>query len=150
MIPAGTACTVCAFTCTVQSGLPSVKSTQEVLCNKCSLPKLQCLRKYFSLFLLLHGLVFHFKVPSEGFFSAYISIIIVVFLVWIIEIVPSPRFKKLGAKLSLGLIYALSFRIQAASYFPQSWVLKTELGTFEWWISGLRLNPLFFLISLLT
>ena len=23
----------------------------------------------------------------------------------------------------------------------------SELGTFEWWISGLRLNPLFFLIS---
>ena len=23
----------------------------------------------------------------------------------------------------------------------------TELGTFEWWISGLMLNPLFFLIS---
>ena len=23
----------------------------------------------------------------------------------------------------------------------------SELGTFEWWISGLRLDPLFFLIS---
>ena len=37
----------------------------------------------------------------------------------------SPRFKKfgkiwLGTKLSLGLIYDLSFLIQAASYFPQS------------------------------
>ena len=37
----------------------------------------------------------------------------------------SRRFKKigkirLGSKLSLGLIYGLSFRIQAASYFPQS------------------------------
>ena len=37
----------------------------------------------------------------------------------------SQRFKKfgkirLGSKLSLGLIYGLSFRIQAASYFPQS------------------------------
>ena len=37
----------------------------------------------------------------------------------------SPRFKKfvkirLRSKLSLGLIYGLSFRIQAASYFPQS------------------------------
>ena len=44
----------------------------------------------------------------------------------------SPRFKKfwkirLGSKLSLGLIYGLSFQIQAASYFPQSWVQKTEL-----------------------
>ena len=29
-------------------------------------------------------------------------------------------------------------------YLPHFW---SELGTFEWWISGLRLNPLFFLIS---
>ena len=29
-------------------------------------------------------------------------------------------------------------------YPTQTW---SELGTFEWWISGLRLNPLFFLIS---
>ena len=41
----------------------------------------------------------------------------------------SPRFKKfvkirLGSKLSLGLIYGLSFRIQDASYFPQSFELK--------------------------
>ena len=28
--------------------------------------------------------------------------------------------------------------------------ILAELGTFEWWISGLRLNPLFFLISRLT
>ena len=34
---------------------------------------------------------------------------------------------RLGSKLSLGLIYGLSFRIQAASYFPQSWVQKTGL-----------------------
>ena len=38
--------------------------------------------------------------------------------------IPSPRFKKfveiwLGSKLSLELIYGLSFRIKAASYFPQ-------------------------------
>ena len=33
----------------------------------------------------------------------------------------------LTSKLSLGLIYGLSFRIQAASYFPQSWVQKTGL-----------------------
>ena len=32
----------------------------------------------------------------------------------------SPRFKKIGSKLSLGPIYDLSFRIQPASYFPQS------------------------------
>jgi len=25
--------------------------------------------------------------------------------------------------------------------------ITAELGTFEWWISGLRLDPLFFLIS---
>ena len=31
---------------------------------------------------------------------------------------------RVGSKLSLGLIYGLSFRIQAASYFPQSWVQK--------------------------
>ena len=29
-------------------------------------------------------------------------------------------------------------------------VLTSELGTFEWWISGLMLDPLFFLISKLT
>jgi len=29
----------------------------------------------------------------------------------------------------------------------QTKVLTSELGTFEWWISGLRLDPLFFLIS---
>ena len=28
--------------------------------------------------------------------------------------------------------------------------IHSELGTFEWWISGLRLNPLSFLISRLT
>ena len=44
----------------------------------------------------------------------------------------SPRFKKfgkirLGSKLMLGLIYGLSFRIQASSYFTQSWVQKTGL-----------------------
>ena len=44
----------------------------------------------------------------------------------------SSRFKKfekilLESKLSLGLIYGLSFRIQAASYFPESWVQKTGL-----------------------
>ena len=44
----------------------------------------------------------------------------------------SPRFKKfgeirLGSKLSLDLIYGLSFRIKAASYFPQSWIQKTGL-----------------------
>ena len=43
-----------------------------------------------------------------------------------------PRFKKfvkirLESKLSLGLIYGLSFRIQAASYFPPSWIQKTDL-----------------------
>ena len=26
-------------------------------------------------------------------------------------------------------------------------LIFTELGTFEWWISGLMLDPLFFLIS---
>jgi len=26
-------------------------------------------------------------------------------------------------------------------------VIPTELGTFEWWISGLMLDPLFFLLS---
>ena len=26
-------------------------------------------------------------------------------------------------------------------------IMTSELGTFEWWISGLRLDPLFFLIS---
>ena len=76
--------------------------------------------------------------------------------IWLITVglsILSPRFKKfgkiwLGPKLSLGLIYDLSFRIQAASYFPQSSVLKrTELKTFEWWISGLMLNPLLLLIS---
>ena len=46
--------------------------------------------------------------------------------------IQSRRFKKLGkirlrSKLSLGLIYDLSFRIQAASYFSQSWVQKTGL-----------------------
>ena len=44
----------------------------------------------------------------------------------------SSRLKKfekilLESKLSLGLIYGLSFRIQAASYFPESWVQKTGL-----------------------
>ena len=28
-----------------------------------------------------------------------------------------------------------------------SGLVKPELGTFEWWISGLMLDPLFFLIS---
>ena len=46
--------------------------------------------------------------------------------------IQSPRFKKFGkiwlsSKLSLGLIYDLSFRIPAAFYFPQSWVQKTGL-----------------------
>jgi len=41
----------------------------------------------------------------------------------------SPQFKKfgkirLGSKLLLGFIYGLSFQIQAASNFPQSWVKK--------------------------
>ena len=53
-----------------------------------------------------------------------------------------PRLKKfgkirLGSKLSLGLIDGLSFRIQTASYFPQSWVKKTALyniwGIFHDW-----------------
>ena len=41
---------------------------------------------------------------------------------------PAKTFGKIrfGSKLSLGL-YGLSFRIQAASYFPQSWVQKTGL-----------------------
>ena len=44
----------------------------------------------------------------------------------------SPRFKKLGkirfgSKLSLDLIYRLSFRIQAEFYISQSWVQKTGL-----------------------
>jgi len=30
---------------------------------------------------------------------------------------------------------------------PSTPEIKTEPGTFEWWISGLRLDPLFFLIS---
>ena len=52
------------------------------------------------------------------------------YVIW--EIVQSPRFNKfgkirLGAKLSLGLIYALSFCIQTASYIAQSWVQKTGL-----------------------
>ena len=46
--------------------------------------------------------------------------------------------------------------------FPKSWIKKmihdtekvccvcSELGTLEWWISGLMLNPLFLLISRLT
>ena len=37
MIRAGTTFTVCAFSCTVQSGLPSI------LCNKCSLERWKCL-----------------------------------------------------------------------------------------------------------
>ena len=41
-------------------------------------------------------------------------------------------FKKIGeirlsSKLSLDLIYGLSFRIKAASYFPQSWIQNTGL-----------------------
>ena len=48
------------------------------------------------------------------------------------DTVLSPRFKKfgeirLGSKLSLDLIYGLSFRIKAASYFPQSLIQKTGL-----------------------
>ena len=44
----------------------------------------------------------------------------------------SPRFKKFGkirlwSKLSLGLIYGMSFLIQAASYFQQSLVQKTGI-----------------------
>ena len=44
----------------------------------------------------------------------------------------SPGLKKFGKirfgfKLSLGLIYGLSFRIQTTSYFPKSWVHKTGL-----------------------
>ena len=47
----------------------------------------------------------------------------------ILYFVQSPRLKKigkiqLGSYLLLGLIYGLSFRIQAASYFLQSWVKK--------------------------
>ena len=30
---------------------------------------------------------------------------------------------------------------------PMLWSVQTELKTLEWWISGLMLNPLFFLIS---
>ena len=46
--------------------------------------------------------------------------------------IQSLRFKKirkiwLGSKLLLGLIYCLSFWIQNASYFPQSWVQKNSL-----------------------
>ena len=32
----------------------------------------------------------------------------------------------------------------------RSKVLASELGTLEWWISGLMLNPLFLIISRLT
>ena len=38
---AGQVCTVYAFSNTVQSGLPSAKSTQHGLCNKCSLARSQ-------------------------------------------------------------------------------------------------------------
>ena len=55
----------------------------------------------------------------------------------------SPRFKKfgkirLGSKLSLGLIYDLSFWIQAASYFPQSWVKKKH--TQHWALFSAKTN----------
>ena len=48
------------------------------------------------------------------------------------DIYSEPAIKKFGkiwlsSKLSLGLIYDLSFWIQAAFYFPQSWVQKTGL-----------------------
>ena len=40
----------------------------------------------------------------------------------------SPRFKNFGKiRFALGLIYGLSNRIQAAFYFPQSWVQNTGL-----------------------
>jgi len=31
--------------------------------------------------------------------------------------------------------------------FEAKTTVESELGTFEWWISGLMLDPLFFLIS---
>ena len=51
---------------------------------------------------------------------------------------------RLGSKLSLGLIYYLRFRIQTASYFPQSWVKKKNILIFyladfhgrDWCIQG--------------
>ena len=51
---------------------------------------------------------------------------------WIFNMLPEPAIKKigkiwLGSKLSLGLMYGLSFRIQTTLYFPQSWVQKTGL-----------------------
>ena len=39
---------------------------------------------------------------------------------------------RLGSKLSLGLIYGLSFQFQAASYFPQSWrIFMVGIGAFR-------------------
>ena len=55
------------------------------------------------------------------------------FLCW-----PEPPIKKIREnKLLFGLIYGLSFRIQAASYFPQSWVHKTGRN---WRIPGFDEN----------
>ena len=54
---------------------------------------------------------------------------------------------RLGSKLSLGFIYGLSFRIQAAYYFSQFWVQKTGLTFYladfharNWRISGFYEN----------
>ena len=60
----------------------------------------------------------------------------------------SPRFKKygkipLGSQLSLGLIYGLSFRIQATSHFPQSSLKIFFLADFlgrNWRIPGFYLR----------
>ena len=37
--------------------------------------------------------------------------------------------------------------LQLIFFLDKYMILKTELGTFEWWISELMLDPLFFLIS---
>ena len=37
--------------------------------------------------------------------------------------------------------------LQLILFLHKYMILKTELGTFEWWISELMLDPLFFLIS---
>ena len=40
--------------------------------------------------------------------------------------------------------------INIKHWFPRSYIFNTpELGTLEWWISGLMLNPLFLLIKYL-
>ena len=37
--------------------------------------------------------------------------------------------------------------VKSEDYMSHVYSILSELKTFEWWISGLTLNPLFFLIS---